>query len=442
MIEKVTRLHIMAIPKVPGICFRWLFTLRHGIHHNEKPPIGRIYENMFYFFPGIEQPNPRVVICQILGVYNLENKPSGCKKPSPASLQIFEGCTTQDPTMNSHQEVNWKFAQKNRNKSSSPCYSSLIKARGRFFGPGGKPTCCVFLLLMSNGFFSSESQKKLDRPEKTTLWLQRRGGGSSVLLSEMLGVMLFKVSWLHFFASHFPQNPKTMFWKDRCSRFFPRHQKKHRWRRYDWTPIHISWKNGLLGVPNTHRHQVFGGFWMFRKRLGYVHHPKVVTFILIVDWTSRDVRSLGPREPFGAIDPLKKWPWCNFQLEPNWPRLCAVFFGDDSSYPVILGVYCEQLPGNSSWSFWDGENVTRAQRLQRWSPTRGWQGHELNHLGYNLYLEPNWPLCLKVNRPKPGPKFQSKQGAPFGFSGYSYPLNLDFAGWMCFFEKVNQTYSY
>ena len=31
----------------------------------------------------------------------------------------------------------------------------------------------------------------------------------------------------------------------------------------------------------------------------------------------------------------------------------------------------------------------------------------------NIYLEPNWPLFLKVNPPKEGP-FQSKQGS-FGF---------------------------
>ena len=33
-----------------------------------------------------------------------------------------------------------------------------------------------------------------------------------------------------------------------------------------------------------------------------------------------------------------------------------------------------------------------------------------------MYLEPNWPLFLKVNPPKQGP-FQSKQGS-FGFSVY------------------------
>ena len=34
-----------------------------------------------------------------------------------------------------------------------------------------------------------------------------------------------------------------------------------------------------------------------------------------------------------------------------------------------------------------------------------------------IYLEPQWPLFLKVNPPKQGP-FHSKQGAPFGFQVY------------------------
>lgn len=67
---------------------------------------------MFYFFPGIEQPNPRVAICQILGVYNFEKKTFGMQKALTSIITNFEGCTTQDPTMSSHQEVNWKFAPK------------------------------------------------------------------------------------------------------------------------------------------------------------------------------------------------------------------------------------------------------------------------------------------------------------------------------------------
>ena len=42
------------------------------------------------------------------------------------------------------------------------------------------------------------------------------------------------------------------------------------------------------------------------------------------------------------------------------------------------------------------------------------EGYDLMIGSWSNYLEPNWPLFLKVNPPKPGP-FQSKQGAPFGF---------------------------
>ena len=51
--------------------------------------------------------------------------------------------------------------------------------------------------------------------------------------------------------------------------------------------------------------------------------------------------------------------------------------------------------------------------------------HSLRY-GLFVYLEPKWPLFLKVNPPKQG-LFQSKQGAPFGVPG---KLNI----------KINQTW--
>ena len=84
-------------------------------------------------------------------------------------------------------------------------------------------------------------------------------------------------------------------------------------------------------------------------------------------------------------------------LDSTHPMLGVIFYLNHlARFPLLLEAHWKKplLAWQFCWwPFWDGENVTLFSG-ESWPPTRGWKGHDLNHLELVVFCQPIWKNML------------------------------------------------